>query len=379
MSNEFILIVAWKSLYRNYRWRSISSKLSKIKINCVKLLQEKDSYICSLLDLHLITNKSSEKTFVTYTDNLSPFSILTVNGDKADMYVHEIEKDRLMAVCGFKNLVMLVNPSKIRVVDLNMDFKEVWMTDDIRISDSSFGVGQWSCSSRYCTIVGSRVCIVTETDSSNSTNSAMYMNLKSLTVNPAVMPTPEIIATGISYAILNQSKAKSVYWICDGKISVGHNNDAIVSMANCIDQSKGDTLLLSCLAESGEWLVAAGLRSKSESTPTNEFFLISKKSKTIKDRLSIGCDSNMSEGSKLSMTQAQGIYIVACIRMFRSMAIFAICRGKMTMIDGHVMTDPGNDSSQNYGIVAVWNKKKAVEFYVAGSKAFLNRITVELP
>lgn len=87
----------------------------------------------------------------------------------------------------------------------------------------------------------------------------------------------------------------------------------------------------------------------------------------------------MSEGSKLAMTQVQGIYIVACIRMFRSMAIFVICRDKMIAIDGDMMTDPGNDSSQNYGIVGVWNKKNAVEFYIAGSKAFLNRITVELP
>ena len=279
MSNEFILIVAWKSTYRNYGWRSISSKLSKIKINCEKLLQDKDSYISSLYDLHLISDKSSEKTFVTYTDNLSPFSIFTVNGDKAGMYVHEIEKDRLMAVCGFKNLLMFVNPSKIRVVDMKLDFKEVWMIDDKKISVSSFGIGQWSCSSRYCTIVGSRVCIVISTDSSNSTYSAMYMNLKSLTLKPAVMPTPEIIATGISYAILNQSKARSVYWICDGRISVGHNNDTIVSMENYIDQNQGDNLVLSCMAESGEWLVAAGLRSKSESTPTNEFFLISKKVK----------------------------------------------------------------------------------------------------
>ena len=372
MSNEFILIVAWKPVSRQYGWRSTSKLISKVKIDTVSLLESEFlKKIGGVYDVKLLKSKNQKKRILIKTTGERQATVIEFYKNA----VCGVENKYKSSISPFafwqhKNLMVVIQKDKIKVMNIADECKEIW-SEDIVFSNKSFGFGNWSCSSRYLSAVESRLCVLVSDANSNSRN-ALFIDIG------IKVPVSHIIAHNVSFIAIDKQRTNSVYWIDESSTCIGHNNLKLRSASDFLDDSLSQSLKLNCLEVSGQWIVAGG-SIQNANYKASEFFLFTKTSGSYMDRLSIPNTNSKLEPNKLAAISIGNILVVGSISMFYSMTIFVILGCKLHLISAVCHTNKDKDSTQNYGIVeSSW--KKQVEFYVGGcSSNFLNKITLTLP
>ena len=376
MSNEFILIVAWKPVSRQYGWQPTPARISKVKISTTMLL-DSHSIVNGIYDLRLIESKKSMATLIIKGDNSKNLLAFECDGGAAkSKELATGDKIMITALWSYKNKILFVGDSKIVVRDMDQGGKDIW-SYDTAYSSEGFGLSNWSCSSRYMSAVNSRVSIIVASKI-DSNQELLYFDIAGLTYSPPVSPKPEIIARNVSFAAVDDRNTTMVYWIDDKKIGISCDKKEPISIVDvaCLDES--ERLMLNCLQPTSCWLLAAG-SIQGPSSMTNDFFLLSKKTMSYKHRLSLPCTNGKYQPNKMAAAIINKVSVVSIANMFSYMTVIVISNNKLYLIAEKCDTNGDNESSQNYGIAATaW--KNRVDVYVAGcSETFLNRITIKMP
>ena len=364
MSNEFILIVAWKSVNSN---RLARRRLARLRWAMSPVLNEMPSNTTVVMSM--VSHRGSNiKILAKLKDN--ELTLLTIHKKRVESkLIQENENEVMMSFGIHNNLLYNLSNQRLKILDLNNP-SIVLHTSQCRVTSPSFGIGLWSCNGRSADMRGGHLYFLGNPAPQTTDVHLCYLDLNALSSDDAI--DIKSISHSCALFAIDDIDPRTV-WHYNHKFDISKSGTAFKTPAGR-HLERYEKYVYTCMAACGPWLICSvsGFKFK------NMFEMINKRSSATVDCLEIEIDSNSSEISRMTATKVSHITLVFATSIFRTMALLAIVGNKILLVQSSIKTYDHLET-QNYHLYSANTGGSEVTVLVSGSGRALNKFVFRLP